>query len=152
MINVFEQPVSSWDVLERVKELVREEPKRMAMSVELVRKALQSYSDHAPLGYPRCGAVGCIGGWSGILLQMVDWEGKQSPVLADVAERMGLDWETQASDFFYPVRPGLHWSYKADVQTPEYAERVIKHIKEFQQLHKRQLKAHMCRIGPEDPE
>ena len=64
---------------------------------------------------------------------------------------MGLDWETQASDFFYPVRPGLHWSNKAGAQTLEYAEKVLKHIEEFQMLHERQLKNHMCKIGPITP-
>ena len=145
MLSLFTRPTSSWDVLERIKELVREEPKRINMNFEL---RLEKNNPPPPrLGYPRCGAVGCVGGWAWHLLQMQPAFINILGNLAATGTRLGLTPE-QREELFYPFGPDLRWSDRADTQTREYAERVIKHIKEFQQRYKRQLKDHMCHIGP----
>ena len=137
MIELFTRPVSSWDVLERVKQLIKEDPMRICMSFELRRKDIDA---PPPLGFPRCGTVGCVGGLAGELLR---GGAADQTSLAHIGRRLGLDWVTQAGDLFYPN----WWASGDGVQTPAYANRVIKHIEQFQREHEACLKAHLCETG-----
>ena len=144
-IEVFERPTTSWNVLERIKVLAREDPKRICMNFELCRRTYSEAPDEG-LGYPRCGTIGCIGGLASLQLRMVESDDGEMPSLYHTGNRMGLDWETQATPLFYPTEraDGISWSDSTGIQTPEYAERVIAHIERFQQKHEQ----HVCQIGP----
>lgn len=147
-IIVFERPTTSWDVLERVKELAREEPLRIWMRIELCRRAEMVPARELPA----CGTVGCVGGWSSILLGMVGLDDIDHYVhLGAVGARMGLT-ESQKDELFYPREGEIRWYNYMGGQTRSYANEVIDHISAFQQKYEQQLKAHHCQVGPSSEE
>ena len=59
-----EEHPTSWDVLERIKKLITEEPLRIRMRGFI---SLQGWEPDPSLSYPHCGAVGCVAAWAAIV-------------------------------------------------------------------------------------
>ena len=126
--------ISTYDLLTRIKEIFLEEPLRCRMNGYLWERGKAS-----PFitEWPRCGTVGCIAGWAGVLLNRGD--------RADFGE-LGLNYRDY-TELFYPSVKGSGFDYQTeeDQQTPAYARMVATHIERFQARHASVLRAHMCR-------
>ena len=119
---------NAYDLLDDVKALALEEPKRIAMGWWLVQNG---YSSDALLvrvlkgGFPECGTVGCVGGW----VEVLTGNNVRAVKVLGLTEDQGLR-------LFYP--PGL---VEEEGQTIEHATAVVAHITAFQALHEARLKA-----------
>ena len=122
---MFTRDTTAWDVLEKIKELAQEDPKRIRMnSFGYLRASGYDVPDYIKL--PRCGAVGCISGWAAIVTGRV-----YETVCFD---GLGLT-RGQKGELYYPP-----WYLDGGQQTPEHAARVVRHIEKFQQKYEEQLK------------
>ena len=141
-VPILTRQISSYALLDQVKKLILEEPKRICMAFELSQEGDGKEQD-LPEGYPRCGTVGCVGGWCGYLLGE-----KKDISLGNVGRYMNLI-DDQSNELFFPAG----WlSDRTDAQTPTYARKVAAHVSHFQKKYERQLKAHMCQILSEERE
>lgn len=135
------EPTTGWGILDRVVELIEQEPRRMRMRtwgetafhMEVVPEA----------DFPECGTVACIAGWAEILIagdisKFVFHTGTASaiagPAWKDLFE-LFID-----QDLMDDPRQG----------TPEHAARVVKAIREFQKDHEENLRARMVEPRKED--
>lgn len=115
---------NAYDLLSEIAALALEEPKRMDMEHWRLLADDDYDSHHA---FPACGMVGCIGGWTEALTGY-----------ADAATVLGLN-AVQEHDLFYHETLVVDANRRA--QTPEHADAVVTHIREFQKQHAKQLKA-----------
>lgn len=112
-------------MLRRVKRLILAEPKRVAMGTWLTRK--EDDSAYVPAkGFPKCGAVGCIGGWTEELYLRDHPRAK----LKDAGKILGLD-SPKRWELFYP----LQLVESPNPQTASYARAVAAHIDAFIKKH-----------------
>ena len=134
--------IPAYDVLERIKRLFLEEPKRVSMQYELRLRVDDRYQNN-PTSFPRCGAVGCIIGWTGILAGVAEAaDGLLAFRGADAEDYLGIT-SDQGQELFYPD----WWSSRTahgGPQTRKYAAAVAKHISDFQAKYETQLKRHIC--------
>ena len=129
------KPISTYDLLTRIKEIFLEEPLRCRMNGYLWEREKGPHL--AVTEWPRCGTVGCIAGWAGVLLN----RGNR----ADFRD-LGLKYRDH-TELFYPSVKGSGFDYQTeeDQQTPAYARMVATHIERFQARHESVLRAHICR-------
>lgn len=113
---------TAYGLLSEIASLALEEPKRIAMSIWSTKEGDTPPTDR----YPKCGTVGCIGGWASIL------RGNSSPA----SELLGIEGR-QIDELFYDDR------LMADPhqQTRRHAMKVVAHIRRFQKKYLTQLKA-----------
>ena len=134
LVQPFTEPVSAWDVLERIKALAADEPLRVMMHGWLQKRDDQDWHSACRIrSFPRCGTVGCVGGWGSHLLRL--------PLGEEIRGTLGLSSE-QSNELFTPVGWFENWGMEA--QTPEFAARFNQHISTFQRKYEQQLKDHMC--------
>lgn len=121
---------TAYGLLSEIAALALAEPKRMRMSVTLLRDDPAS----APNFYPACGTVGCIAGWTTVLkgLRTDPFGG----VLSSAARTLGLIGE-QEDDLFCDVP----LCSATNQQTVAHAKAVARHIREFQKKYRHQLLA-----------
>jgi hypothetical protein len=115
---------NAYELLDEIKALALEEPKRMNMGLWRVEDGDEWTIAAFEIDLPSCGTVGCIGGWA--------------EVLAGSSDALGLTW-CQSEELFSgdaliaeSIRIG---------QTVEHAQHVADHITAFQQKYEAQLKA-----------
>lgn len=82
--------------------------------------------------FPECGTIGCIGGWTTLLL---------GP--ASLSRSLGIN-SAQEQELCLPTG----WQEDAGIGTQEYVENVIAHLQRFCQKYEAQLRAHW--VYPED--
>jgi hypothetical protein len=121
---------TAYELLDEIAALALEEPKRMAMSEWLLNKGDESLPAGF-LGWPSCNTVGCIGGWTNMLV----------PHLY-VSQVLGLNVDQQ-SELCYPD----DLVYADNPQTPEHAQAVVEHIHAFQAKYESQLHGHVIPKG-----
>ena len=157
---LLQEPISSYDFLTtRMVEVIREEPARMRMGLvalttvdgdndddfiaDIISEECLSEYHHVPV--PSCGAVGCIAGWTDMLMRGYFSSGKlvfparilgidegKTEILCAHEESRGM-----ATELFCPN----DLMSTADEGTPEYAERVIQYILKFCSKYETVLKA-----------
>ena len=151
-------PRTAYEVLtEDIVGLIREEPRRMRMTVWQMRSVRDLASElesvyetavdndddvevpddlfeRAEELMPACGMVGCIGGWTEAVCG-VD-PSFDTHMGGKAAGLLGLDQE-QTDDLMYPD----DLMDRLDEGTPEYAEEVVRHIMAFAARHEAQLRA-----------
>ena len=129
----FAEPVSTYDLLTRIKEIFLEDYLRCRMSGFLWRREEGEDRPGAPR-WPRCGTVGCISGWAGFLLGLDD--------RADF-DRLGLNFKHR--ELFFPTTEASGFTYEEEgQQTRAFAQKVATHIEKFQAEHEQLLRKHMC--------
>ena len=141
-VPILTRQISSYDLLDQVKKIILEDSKRICMAFKLSQRG-DNTEQELPEGYPRCGTVGCVGGWCGYLLGE-----KKDISLGNVGRYMNLT-EDQSNKLFFPTG---WWHDRRDAQTPTYARKVADHVSHFQKKYEDQLKAHMCQILSEERE
>jgi hypothetical protein len=129
-------------VLERVKQIAAEEPARIHMNFELIRRDDPFGSLGRHHQFPACGTIGCVKGWSHVVLNTP--ETIRARIYISDGAFLGLS-EEQARELFMPQREDGRLVGINDIaQTPEHARNVIAHITWFQQKYADQLKSFMC--------
>jgi hypothetical protein len=125
---------TAFDLLSDVAALALAEPRRIHMNFWRLTSTGMNSSKAVPQGFPACGTVGCIGGWTEQIAR-----GRKR----DAGVILGLT-HSQRMELFYPqaLLDDAGSAYEAgDAQTPEHAEKVAAHIKAFQKRYREQLKA-----------
>ena len=113
---------TAYGLLSEIAALVTAEPKRFDMSTWIRR---EKHGENARRGFPACGTVGCIGGWTQLLRPR---EGGAQTIL-------GLTFE-QSNELFTPSG----WLAE-DGQTAAHARKYVAHLRRFQKKYAAQLKA-----------
>lgn len=113
---------TAYGLLSDIAKLALQEPKRMAMAEWMMDERRDSAPDR---GFPKCGSVGCIGGWT---------EALRPRNRAD--QTLGLS-IAQEDELFYD--PKL--TCADHQQTVAHAKAVARHIAKFQRKYAKQLKA-----------
>ena len=150
-------PVSNatnvYELLDDVKRVVREEPKRLRMHAYLYdRYVVESLSEYQLVphhaGKPECGTVGCIAGWMNVLTNRKYYveRGEAPPTgrvvwdMMDVFYRASDDYTRDVENLFH------NFDYEETSGTPEYAEAICARIDKFQEKW-----AHILRSLPVKP-
>lgn len=141
--------VTSYGLLNAVIRVTIDDFRRMVMKIVCLRgKSIQKHVNwHLSegeewFGYKKspCNAIGCIAGWVLILTGYTSEDERNLSDTFVATKILGLSY-SQEKELFFPrvlVR-------RDDYQTPEYANDVIKHIREFQKKYKSQLQKHYWR-------
>lgn len=135
---------TAYGLLSDICTLITDEPKRMRMGDW--HTSLVDLTDEAK---PKCGTVGCIGGWIETLrprraalrfgVDTLEYAGK---VLGFDATYAGDDPDSEAiMDLFLNQK----LTNAKPQGTPKHAAAVVRHIRKFQQKHARRLRAHKIR-------
>ncbi len=125
---------NAYDLLEEVRQLILEEPKRYNQEVFRV---VEPDEYDAPLGLPQCGTVGCVAGWV-ITLKAPDTRpGLTCAIAQDI---LGLN-DDQVGTFFDGAALARKFPEHDYVQTKAYARAGAAHIRRFQKKYAAQLKA-----------
>lgn len=133
------RPTSSYTILGRIIDLVKDEPKRLRMGVVLeniTRPSLEVEVDD----FPACGTVGCIAGWSAYVVGF-DWLNR--PTMDRTADLLlpGPDNFGAREELTSAFVSGSHF-YTPD-GTREQVKAVVKFITKFRERNKKALKAVM---------
>jgi len=139
------KPMSSYDFLTKwlPEEVFLPEPRRLRMQwwhadATNGLGGLYGLLASTPNMIPECGTVGCIGGWTELVLT-----GSARLEEVKVREALGLTYE-MADELFYD-----HAMCSLPNQgTRGHTLAVIRHIKDFARRHETELKAHI--INPAD--
>lgn len=124
---------NAYALLNEVKALILEEPKRYNQSIFIARAPDDISDCDAPEGIPACGTVGCVAGWVATLKRPSGRFGYDQA--SGIAGRiLGLSAIQQSNLFDGGAVNG-------STGTMAYAKNGAKHITEFQKQHARQLKA-----------
>lgn len=116
-------------VLSEICALVLAEPRRLSMRTWCISRDMlapgEDARDYVARGFPSCGTVGCIGGWTETLRP-------------DAAARitLGIDRDL-GEELFYPRE-----LLAQREQTVAHARATVAHIRRFQRKYAAQLKAH----------
>lgn len=110
--------------------VLREEPKSVRMAIWCATKGTPMFDRLVQGQIPRCGTVGCIGGWSDIMLGFSNGEIADKGI-GDILRDAGLP----SSDLFLPP----WWVTETDQGTPQHVERVIAHMKAYSDRHRTTL-------------
>lgn len=121
---------TAYGLLNDVIKLVVAEPKRMHMGEWLATSVgvETGFDDPPPLGFPSCGTVGCIGGWTEVLA--VDYDGYSA------GDTLGLSAEQEKELFMDNDLMSAD-----NPQTLGHATAVVAHIRKFQKKYRAQLLA-----------
>lgn len=122
---------TAWEVLERLKALAKDDPRRINMQGFLWT---QAETPGAPFDWPECGTVGCLSGWTSVLLR----HEKHNHVAVDWA----LGVTKVDKSLFYPSWYGS--SKQCDRRT---VGQVIDHITQFQARHEQALRGQRIEVG-----
>ena len=125
---------TSWEVLERLKALAKDDPRRINM-----RAFLYTRDDALPpdaFKWPECGTVGCLSGWVSILLRHKEHD------LPSVEEALGLTFSTGSHELFYPS-----WYHSATQYNTRTIQQVLDHITQFQAKYEQQLRSHRIKVS-----
>lgn len=130
---------NSFDLLEELKAVIREEPQRLYMSYWISKsRGIAHVRDKIARNLrPACGTVACCKGWLGIL---------RNPSAA-FGDSLGFVWDAfpnslthQLYDLFYTF-PECRDDASLDPGTPEYVEDIVARIDQIQQGNESELKA-----------
>ena len=117
---------TAWEVLQRLKALAADDPRRINMRGYLWEKTdVKSYS----FDWPECGTVGCLSGWASVLLRHEKHNHER------VVETMGPAVQEDRTLFFPP------WYLRSGQCNADSIPEIIHHIEQFQAAHERALKA-----------
>lgn len=133
---------TAYGLLSEIAALAIAEPKRIAMTLWLQKETGPQHRS-LPEGYPACGTVGCVGGWTIALKPTAARKingGLFGPDREDSGQRagrrLGLT-EEQADELFLPS----DICNSSNQQTPAHARAVVAHIRRFQKKYRTQLLA-----------
>lgn len=156
-IPIITRPTSVYDILDIIKGIALEEPKRINMGYELrVKKGLldpdavdnsflKSQGSPHSQGWPSCGTVGCVAGWGWVVS---GYPRTSYPEIGHLAAEWGLTY-SQSDELFFPESGPIKWNAgwfdegSNSAGTPEYAQHVVNHISAFQRQYERQLRDKM---------
>lgn len=134
-----------WDLLEQIKQVIREEPNRIVMEVVIDRGKPGEPNDVCGTPFPECGTQGCILGWGRVLT------GDSVTRVPRSLENPFGDWcgplAHALGDLFYG---GTHSRYPwplHELPQCEYAEKVCENIDKFMLEHGSELKQIEVRCG-----
>jgi hypothetical protein len=126
---------NAYELLDGIRRLILEEPLRINMN-HFYAPPSQRRAE------PRCGMVGCIGGWTNILTNpdgdRWSWDNSE-----DARLTLGLT-QSQAYDLFWDrvlITEAGETASGGMAQTFEHAQHVADHIERFQKRYEAQLKA-----------
>ena len=125
---------TSWEVLERVKAMAKDDPRRINMRGYLYK--LGELSREA-FDWPECGTVGCLSGWASVLLRHKKHDAYW--VNAALGPIMRKD-----ATLFYPS-----WYRSAEQCNTRTVQHVLDHITQFQAKYEQQLKGHRIEVSSE---
>lgn len=142
-------PTTAYDLLTRIRELITEEPRRYNQDdwIKLVEKAPDA---------PACGTVCCVAGWvqtlrsspvEAITLRNV-WQADTNRLAISAQRALGLTMPQARILFDGSAVAKLAYRDKVrqpDKGTPEYAAFGVRHIRNFQRRHSKQLRAKVVR-------
>lgn len=117
---------NAYQLLSYIGAIAMEEPKRISMTMFLA----QNLPDIPDMGYPSCGTIGCIAGWTIALLPR--WYRS----IENAKMILGLS-DEQRDDLFYDYELCIDKNAK----TKAHAIAVVAHIGRFQKKNEAQLKA-----------
>lgn len=153
----FRKPVvTALEVLEKVARIIEEEPRRLDMAVfsnesRARKKHVREEFDYALAaenkwgGEPKCGTVGCICGWSGMVLGMTNIVGHSD--IDPVPHALGLK-VNQVQELFHP--PHLTtWdgaSFRARVGWRQHARLTLEHLRGFIERNREQLASRQIQV------
>ena len=165
--KLLDVPTSSYDFLTKnIVDIIREEPKRMWMSVvitldddeetleEELLGSIDRQREDIVLEVPSCGAIGCIAGWTTMLTDGY-YQTLADGGLYTAAIKLGLIKDTEVVRCWGFQREGDHRNpaeelfcdivlMRADNQgSPEFAEQVITHINNFARKYEGLLRSHI---------
>lgn len=152
------EPISAYDLLTKVCEVITEEPKRYNQGNWVLRGQQIDYEN---LPMPSCGTVCCVAGWIETLVespqraerlsQAFDSTLDHFPISLDAANLLGLSIEDGDelfdSEVLYRLFDDDYEDFDGppddfpDRGTPEYAALGVRHIQNFQAKYADQLKA-----------
>ena len=120
---------TAWEVLERLKALAADDPRRINMRGYIWQK--KDFHPDTPYGFdwPECGTVGCLSGWTSVLLR----HEKHDP--DRIVETIGPAVQEDRTLFFPP------WYQRGGQRNADSIPEIIQHIEQFQAAHERALKA-----------
>jgi hypothetical protein len=122
---------TAYGLLSEIAKLALEEPKRMSMGFWIDRRVDDDGDEwqwRPSRGWPTCGTVGCIGGWTETLRA------------GYASDTLGIDGD-QAEELFQD--PDL--CAAPNQQTTTHAKAVARHIAKFQKKYRAQLLAKKVR-------
>ncbi len=136
---------TAYGLLNAIARIALEEPQRLAMGFVCHRGAgLKAKAEERPgTKIPPCGTAGCIAGWTLVLTGQTKEDERNGGSYYDATDVLGLT-DYQAEQLFY-LSELVH---AANQQTPEHAQAVVAHIREFQAANRDQLKATKVKIPP----
>lgn len=141
------EPISAYDLLTKVCEVITEEPKRYYQEWWVLRLGQEPPRGVDPVpAYPACGTVCCVAGWIETL-RRGPMDTSARGVAEAAARALGFfDDETwQTEDLFTGEAIACLAEEKGiavpRVGTPEYAALGVEHIQTFQAKYADQLKA-----------
>ena len=135
---------TAYGYLTAIAKLVLEEPKRLDMSLVVMRGAgIERYiterfwaNPAQKVKTPSCGTVGCIAGWALTLAGQTSENEYNMGMMDEARELLGLDF-VQEAELFMPK----HLTGARHTQGKAHAKATVKHIKAFQAKYAAQLKA-----------
>lgn len=110
-------------LLRRVKAHILKEPRRIDMSTWVEYEWYDDENDRSR-PWPKCGTVGCIGGWVEVL--------SDAPTNWHAAKELLKINDEQAGELFYDAAL-MNAAHK---QTPGHAKAVARHIERFIRRHR----------------
>ena len=125
---------TSWEVLERVKAMAVDEPKRLRMKSFLLLRGLREAEAPYGIEWPACGTVGCFCGFGSITLRQPLTEGH-------IGDTLGLT-NQQICELFYPTG----WSNGTQCNARTIIP-IINHITAFQAKYEQQLRDHRIEVS-----
>ncbi len=135
---------TAYGLLNAIARIALEEPKRLAMGFVCYRgEGLKKRSNEYNTVVSPCGTAGCIAGWTLVLTGQTEEDEQNGGSYYDATDVLGLT-DYQAEQLFY-LSELVH---AANQQTPEHAQAVVAHIREFQAANRDQLKATKVKIPP----
>ena len=165
--KLLDVPTSSYDFLTKnIVDIIREEPKRMWMSVvitlgddeetleEDLLGSIDKQREDIVLEVPSCGAIGCIAGWTTMLTDGyyqrsteggLDFAARKLGLIKD--KEIVMCWGFRSKGGYRNPAEELFCDevlMKADNQgSPEFAEQVITHINNFARKYEGLLRSHI---------
>lgn len=139
-------PLTAYDLLGRVRDVILEEPKRYDQGIWAAN--LTDYDEVYGLNntFPACGTIACVAGWTSVLVDgpgyyrgaQVEWRAKTLLGLADwqTVELFGFDLFNGLLNEWY-TENGKAWPVQG---TREYAEAGAEHIRRFMAKYEFQLR------------
>lgn len=135
---------NSYELLNDVVKVMREEPKRVRFGDWLMTFAGNKFSKDVPA----CGTIGCIAGWciavrapSANILEEIELQQNSHESPRQIAHRLfPLDLKSEVDDLFGVTIWSTYSNVEGTPGTHEHARSVIRRIRQFQKSHTRALK------------